>query len=68
MDNQSNKVDFNDLCQRLFKTVDGQLFLNEMGKRYLHRRSFTINDPYTTAFKEGQRDTAMMLIELGRKQ
>ena len=55
-------------CQQVFKTRAGQNLLSLIEELYGHRRSFSKDDPYETAFKEGQRDTALYLIQLGRKK
>lgn len=57
---------FKELCELVFKTPAGKDLLTELEKQYVWRRSFTLDDSLTTAFKEGQRDTAIMIIDMGR--
>lgn len=54
------------LAAKVFKSTDGQAFLDAWEQLYAHRRSFVQGDPHQTSFKEGQRDNAIALIELGR--
>jgi hypothetical protein len=49
---------------RLFSTPDGQIVLEDFRKSFGDRRSFVENDALTTAFKEGERNVYLAVLDL----
>ena len=50
-----------------FTTDEGKRVYNDLLQAYYHRSSFD-NDPYKTAFQEGQRSVIIRLINLMSKK
>jgi hypothetical protein len=51
------------LVRRVFTTVDGQTLLAQWQQTFCRRRSFIEGDPYSTAFREGQRDFVEQILD-----
>jgi hypothetical protein len=51
-------------ANQVFSTEDGRLVLEDLRLSFGTRRSFVEGDPYTTAFREGQRDVYLRLCDL----
>lgn len=61
---QDNRQRLQKMADRVFHTPDGAELLKELDLVFASRRSFVQGDPYTTAFKEGQRDVILFLKQL----
>jgi hypothetical protein len=48
----------------VFSTPSGQIVLADLRKSFASRRSFVEGDPYSTAFREGQRDVLLAIEDL----
>jgi hypothetical protein len=49
---------------RLFSTPDGQVVLEDFRKSFGDRRSFVEGDALTSAFKEGERNVYLAVLDL----
>ena len=53
--------------EKVFSTSDGQTVLEDLDTA-ARQRCHTPNDPYTTAFNEGQRCMAQAIIDMAEKK
>jgi len=59
-DHKQLKTDY----QTTFDTKEGKRVLADLQSAYYHRSSHTKGDPYETAFREGQRNVIIRIINL----
>jgi len=59
-DHKQLKTDY----QTTFDTKEGKRVLADLQSAYYHRSSYTKNDAYETAFREGQRNVIIRIINL----
>ena len=59
-DHKQLKTDY----QNTFDTKEGKRVLADLKSAYYHRSSYTKNDAYETAFREGQRNVIIRIINL----
>lgn len=57
-----------DLCRDALSTKAGERFVDKLEELFVFRRSFQQGDPHVTSFKEGQRDVALMIIQMARSK
>ncbi len=69
----SNDVERNEQLLRLkqiyyqlFSSPQGQEVMDDLRRRFFYRLSYTPNDPYHTAFREGQRDAISFITNMMR--
>jgi|TARA_R110000824_G_scaffold94941_2_gene228694 hypothetical protein len=64
MDNDFEKdlKEFKKLYQITFDTEEGKLVIADLKLAYYHRGSFIKNDPYETAYREGQRSVLIRIL------
>jgi len=54
--------------QHTFDTPEGKRVLADLQSAYYHRLSYTKDDPYETAFREGQRNVIIRIINLIKEE
>jgi len=50
--------------KRILMSPDGQKLYEFLSREYMERTSHVAGDPYTTAFREGQRNVVLILLDL----
>lgn len=54
--------------QFIFDTEEGKRVFADLKSAYYHRSSYTKDDPYETAFREGQRSVIIRIINLIKEE
>ena len=54
--------------QFTFDTKEGKRVFADLKEAYYHRSSYQKNDPYETAFREGQRSVIIRIINLIKEE